>query len=313
VYYLDWLRVLAILTVFVYHSTRFFNMEDWHVKNPTWYPAVEVWNLFAGTWMMPLIFVISGASLFYAVGKGGAGKFVKDKTLRLLVPLLVGVFTHASLQVYLERITHGQFSGTYFQFLPQYFNGFYEGGNPASGNFALTGMHLWYLWWLFLFSILLYPLLHWLKGGGRRVLSRVGDWLALPGAIYVLALPILLLQMFVDPGDPIMAKKEAGWYLVIYLCLLLSDWSSRTMVYKPASGGCVGLLDADRGSDGFHLFPVFQPTRQPSFDSCLISAPKSECLCRVRRPWAWDARRNSALIDSANEAVLLLHPARRCC
>ena len=77
--------------------------------------------------------------------QGGAGKFVKDKVLRLLVPLLVGDFTHASLQVYLERFTHGQFSGSYFQFLPHYFKGFYEGGNPASGNFALTGMHLWYL------------------------------------------------------------------------------------------------------------------------------------------------------------------------
>ncbi len=223
-HYLDWLRVLTILTVFVYHSTRFFNMEDWHVKNPTRYPWVEVWNVFAITWMMPLIFVISGASLFYAVGKGGAGKFVRDKTLRLLVPLLVGVFTHASLQVYLERLTHGQFSGTYFQFLPQYFQGFYEGGNPASGNFALTGMHLWYLFWLFLFSILLYPLLHWLKGRGQRVLSRVGDGLALPGAIYLLALPVLLLLMLVDPANPVMAKKEAGWPLVIYLWLLLSGF-----------------------------------------------------------------------------------------
>jgi len=36
-YYLDWLRVLAILTVFVYHSTRFFNLEDWHVKNTVTY------------------------------------------------------------------------------------------------------------------------------------------------------------------------------------------------------------------------------------------------------------------------------------
>ena len=182
-YYLDWLRVLAILTVFVYHSTRFFNLEDWHVKNPTLYPWVEVWNTFAGTWMMPLIFLISGASLFYAVGKGGAGKFVKDKTLRLLVPLLVGVFTHASLQVYLERLTHGQFSGTYFQFLPQYFNGFYEGGNPASGNFALMGMHLLYLWWLFLFSLLLYPLMRWLKGkqgasSSRRIWIFHGFWLS---------------------------------------------------------------------------------------------------------------------------------------
>jgi peptidoglycan/LPS O-acetylase OafA/YrhL len=36
--WLDWLRVLAILVVFVYHTFRFFNVEDWHVKNPTWYP-----------------------------------------------------------------------------------------------------------------------------------------------------------------------------------------------------------------------------------------------------------------------------------
>ncbi len=91
VYYLDWLRVLGILVVFVYHSSRFFNVEEWNVKNPVWYPWVEVWNRFATAWMMPLMFVISGASLFYALGKGsGAGKFVKDKVLRLLVPLVVG-------------------------------------------------------------------------------------------------------------------------------------------------------------------------------------------------------------------------------
>src|SRR5512139_36528 len=70
VYYLDWLRVVGTLAILVYHSSRFFNMGDWHVKNPVWYPWVEVWNRFATTWLMPLMFVISGASLFYALGKG---------------------------------------------------------------------------------------------------------------------------------------------------------------------------------------------------------------------------------------------------
>ena len=32
-YELDWLRVMAILVVFLYHSTRFFNLGDWHIKN----------------------------------------------------------------------------------------------------------------------------------------------------------------------------------------------------------------------------------------------------------------------------------------
>jgi hypothetical protein len=60
--------------------------------------------------MMPLMFVISGASLFYALGKGGFGKFLTDKVLRLLVPLFVGALTHLSLQSYLWDKTHGLFS-----------------------------------------------------------------------------------------------------------------------------------------------------------------------------------------------------------
>jgi peptidoglycan/LPS O-acetylase OafA/YrhL len=211
-YYLDWLRVLAILTVFVYHSSRFFNMEDWHVKNPTWYPWVEVWNVFATAWLLPLLFVISGASLFFAVGKGGAGKFVKDKALRLLVPLLVCDLTHASLQVYLERLTHGQFSGSYFQYLPTYFFDDFEWG----------GMHLWYLWVLFLFSVLLYPLMRWLKGRGQGVLGKVGDWLALPGAVYGLALPAILLATLFDYQSTDL--KNAGWIFIVYLWLTLAGF-----------------------------------------------------------------------------------------
>jgi fucose 4-O-acetylase-like acetyltransferase len=84
--YLDWLRVGGILFVFVYHTTRLYNVEDWVVKNQIWYPSVEVWNTFVTSFMMPLMFVISGASLFCALGKGGFGKFLKDKVLRLLVP-----------------------------------------------------------------------------------------------------------------------------------------------------------------------------------------------------------------------------------
>ena len=84
---------------------------------------MELWNRFATLVLMPLMFIVSGASLFYALGKGGLGRrtFVKDKTLRLLVPLLVGDLTHASIQAYLDSLTHGVFSGTYFQFLPHYY------------------------------------------------------------------------------------------------------------------------------------------------------------------------------------------------
>jgi len=216
---LDWLRVLAILSVFVYHSTRFFNLEDWHVKNPFTYPWVEVLEGFMEIWMMPLIFLISGASIFYAMNKGGVGKFFKDKVLRLLVPLLVVVFTHASLQIYLERITHGQFSGSYFAFLPHYFEGVYL-DTGGEGNFAFHGMHMWYVLILFIYCLIFYPLFRWWKGSGRSVLEKLGDILASPWTMWLaMAFPIWFLDEFID--DTAWATGSGGWGFLYYIFFLL--------------------------------------------------------------------------------------------
>ncbi|HLA08225.1 MAG TPA: acyltransferase family protein, partial [Anaerolineales bacterium] len=209
-FYLDWLRVFAILLVFAFHSSRFYNVEVWNVKNNIWYPSVEVWVMFSSSFMMPLMFVISGASLFYALGKGGFGKFVKDKVLRLLVPLLVGALTHLSLQSYLFAKTHGLFSGNYIQFLPQYYH---------LDSIVWVGGHLWYLWYLFLFSVILYPLLRWLKGNGRGFLSRLDGWLSKSGAVYILALPILLLYLL--PSEFPLMGMNGGYPYLMYLFFLL--------------------------------------------------------------------------------------------
>lgn len=215
-YDLDWLRVFAILSVFIYHSTRFFDPGDWHVKSPLLYFDAKVFQVFLEAWMMPVIFLISGASIFYAMRKGGgAGKFFKDKFLRLGVPLLVAVFTHASWQVYLERISHHQFQGSYFQWLPQYFDGVYI--DPGvGGNFAFAGMHLWYLFFLLIFCILLYPLFAWFKGRGQGALTRFGNFLAIPGVAYLLFLPTAIFFILIEetpPGE----IDPGGWPMPVYM------------------------------------------------------------------------------------------------
>lgn len=194
---LDWLRVFAILTVFIYHSGRFFNSEDWHVKNPNTYFGMDVWEIILANWMMPLIFLISGASIFYALNKSGVGKFIKDKVLRLLVPLVtMGIIIFGVVQMYLEDLTHGQFSGSFLEFVPYYFQ--------TSIFFESWGVHLWYLKMLFIFCLVFLPLFLWLKrGSGQGVLAKSGNLLASPGAVYLLSLPTILCL--------VLTNRESFW------------------------------------------------------------------------------------------------------
>ncbi len=174
-------------------------------------------------WMMPLVFVISGASVFYASRKTSAAKFVKDKVLRLLVPLLVGVFTFSATQVYVERVSHGQFQGTFFQFMPHYFEGVYLPG--TNGNFVFHGMHLWYLLILFIFTLLLMPLFWWFRGTtGGKALRWLGDRLALPGAIVLLVVPTLALRIITDSGALGGGFAPGGWRPVQYLWFILGGY-----------------------------------------------------------------------------------------
>jgi peptidoglycan/LPS O-acetylase OafA/YrhL len=222
-YELDWLRVLAILIVFLYHSTRFFNLGDWHIKNIHTYVWVELWNVFATRWMMPLFFIISGASLFYAIGKSsGWRRFYVDKFLRLMIPVLFASITHSALQVYLDRLTHGQFSGSFFSFIPEYFNGIYM-AIDMPGNFAFHGMHLWYLFFLFLYSLICYRLFIWLKGSGRKILNRITTLFAIPGLMYLwFSIPLLIMKALIPQA--VLNVGSGGWGFLYYLWFLISGF-----------------------------------------------------------------------------------------
>ncbi|ACL06099.1 hypothetical protein Dalk_4420 [Desulfatibacillum aliphaticivorans] len=220
---LDWIRVMAILAVFFFHSTRFFDLWDWHIKNVNNYLWVEIWNGFMTTWLMPLFFVISGASLFYALNKsGGFKKFYLDKFSRLMVPVIVGACTHSALQIYLERTSKHVFSGSFFSFYKIYFSGLYFEPN-CPGNFAFHGMHLWYLLFLFLYSLLCYRLFVRLQGGWGNGLNRLTSLLSSPKAMYLIfPLPLLLIKL-IFPAS-ILSVGSGGWGFLYYLWFLIGGF-----------------------------------------------------------------------------------------
>ena len=225
-YDLDWLRVLAFSAVFFYHCGRFFDESYWHIKNSTTSALVDTLKSIFDLWGMPLIFMISGASIFFALHPGGAARFLRDKVWRLLVPLAFGILVLAPPQIYLERLTHGEFQSSLLEFLPLYFQDWRIWG----GNFAWSGVHLWYLEYLFLFTLVLLPLFAALKRpSGLRIMELLGGLSARPGVIFLWALPGILLIILGDPYGlmgPAPTEDVARLFLspfVIYGFLVFSD------------------------------------------------------------------------------------------
>src|SRR4030042_2763403 len=154
-YYIDWLRIIATIGIFLFHNARPYVYGDWHVKNALPSLGATQFEAFMNIWMMPLFFVLSGASVYYSLKSREGGTFLKERFFRIMIPwFLTGIFLMAPPQVYLERLSHGQFNGNFLQFFPHYFDGSYLSG----GNFAWTGMHTWYLMFLSVFSVILLPL-----------------------------------------------------------------------------------------------------------------------------------------------------------
>jgi len=52
---LDWVRVVTMLVVFVFHCGMFFVYWPWHLKNSQHYFTVQLFNDFADLWQMPML------------------------------------------------------------------------------------------------------------------------------------------------------------------------------------------------------------------------------------------------------------------
>lgn len=216
-YYLDWLRVLAMLAVFFYHADRFFDFYGWHVKNPETNLLSSIHVALFGLWLMPLFFVLSGASSFLSLQVRSTGQFVKERFTRILIPLLIlGYWVISPPQSYLDRLTNNKFEGSFFDFLPYYTQGF----DVFGGNFPWHGFHLWYLLYLFILSLLLLPFFIKVGKSGKSILSRLSRIFEPKGMLLVLPLPIVAVRVMVDVlgmGD---IRATGGWTLFAYLFYL---------------------------------------------------------------------------------------------
>ncbi len=163
----DWLRVVALGLMFLFHSAIGFSSWPWVIKDAHDSWLIDNFCNFIWPWRVSLVFVVSGTALMLALNVRSAGAIVRERGQRLLVPLIFAMLVINPPQVYLQRLQEGSFHGSYLAFLPHFADGFYPQGN-------LTWHHLWYVPYALILTLVALPLFRWLR---RRRERPWLDWL----------------------------------------------------------------------------------------------------------------------------------------
>ncbi len=178
-YDVDWLRTVAIGLLIVFHVTLSF--QSW--ATAIGFPQND--QLLAGlvplismlaVWRIPLLFVISGMGVRFAMERRDWRQLLKDRTLRILVPYLFGIAVLGPLLLV---------------------------GLPFVGwdaEYTLNFGHLWFLLNIFLYVVWTLGLLVYLKDHPSnaffRLLSKV---IQFPMGLFVFALPLMAEARLTNP------------------------------------------------------------------------------------------------------------------
>lgn len=211
---LDWLRVLAVLLLVPFHSALIF-IHDPHVvmyvKDGV---SSSFLNHFAG-WIhqfhMPLLFYVSGAATYFSLKKRKGGQYFKERFLKLLIPAISGLIVIIPPITYIALLSKGNSVNFWSHFIH-----FWQFGNAdltgMDGKF--TPAHLWFLLFLFVFSVIGLPLFSILKKGKsielfKRTIDKTG-------------IPVIILITFIILTSTatlnILGDKNPVYYFLIFFC-----------------------------------------------------------------------------------------------
>lgn len=202
----------TVAVVFLVHVVEVFNPWDfWHIQNAERSRLAGEVAVIAAPWIMPLFMLLAGVSAWYSLGRRDNVAYLRERTSRVLLPLIVGTLVLVPPQVYLERLWRGQFHGSFFAFFPHFFQGIYPQGN-------LSWHHLWFLAHLYAYSLISLPLFrYWQRTGGGRTMRWAARISGNLGGILWLALPLIL-------------ERNLLWGLFPERHMLTTDWSNHALL-----------------------------------------------------------------------------------
>jgi glucan biosynthesis protein C len=196
-FFFDWVRILAFFVLILYHVGMYYVTWDWHVKSAFASDTLEPYMQLSAPWRLGLLFLVSGVASRFLLAKAGTTAFMRQRSGRLLVPLLFGMLVIVPPQAYFEVVEKLAYTGSYTEFMGLYLTGY--GGFCREDCLVMpTWNHLWFVAYLWVYTLALAVLAMALgprfDGLSRRLGQLLTGWkiIVLPFALLALARMVLL-------------------------------------------------------------------------------------------------------------------------
>ena len=142
-YDIDWIRVIAIGLLLIYHISIGF--QSWgrligFITSPK--ALDELWLAMSllNVWRIPLLFFVSGMGVYFAMRKRNSKQLIVERTYRIFLPYVFGMFAIVPIHILI-------------------FSYYYD----MSLNYFWAPGHLWFLGNIFCYVLILSPLMFYLK------------------------------------------------------------------------------------------------------------------------------------------------------
>lgn len=221
---IDALRALAFALVILYHVAMYYVAGwHWHLKSPEAVDWLQGPMRALNLWRMDLVFLISGLALGFLLRDRSAPGLLRQRSLRLLLPLAFGMAVVVPFQPYAQALANGTIGPGFPDFLRRYLTGGpWPRGAFDGSDFGVTWNHLWYLAYLWTYTaalLLLLPVIDGARGARlRQAFLALRGWKLVVLPLAPLALASLLLWPHFPPTRDLIGD---GWLHAVYFTLFL--------------------------------------------------------------------------------------------
>lgn len=218
-YDIDWIRVIAIGLLLLYHVAIGFQpwgiMIGFITTNEPW-ESLWVPMTMLNVWRIPLLFFVSGMGVYFAIQSRNWKQLLLERAGRILLPLVVGFFLIVPVHVYIWQY--------YYQFDPAYST------HPG---------HLWFLGNIFIYVVVLSPVFLYLKRNEDGTIAKgIKRMLRTPPGLIPVVAAFVAEALVVDPRPYEMyAMTWHGFFLGLLafffgFCFVLAGRAFWEMILK---------------------------------------------------------------------------------